>query len=551
MTPTAAHADLWLPFYPGTDMSLMNAMAQVLLQEGHLDASFVKAHTRFIEGGKAWGPEKELTLAQFRSFLADYTPEKVSALTGVRAEDIRRAARMFGESRTTMSLWTMGLNQRRWGTWANNLVYNLHLLTGKLCKPGSTALSMTGQPNACGGVRESGFLAHALPAHRLVAKPEHRAEMEAFWGLKPGSIAPKPGHHTVSMFEKINQGEIKFLWVICSNPAQTMPDLNKYLKGMEDVFLVSQDIFPPSQVQPPEAFANKTAELADVFLPSSFWIEKGGVFGNTERRSCYTEQAIPAPEGLKADWEIIVEVARRMGHGEHFNYQDTEQIWDEYRAVSRGTDMDLYGATYEQMLASGGKQWPCPEVGDVGSSRRYILGEDLHLQRLVGQGKVKAPDDGVYFYGFPDGKAKIFKRPHMPPAEMPDAEYPFFLTTGRVVQHWHSGTMTMRVPWLKKAVPNSFLEINPEDAEKLGIKENDEVLVETRRGELKLRARVPELNKLKTVALEGRISVPRPGVVFMPFFDANKLANLLTIDAVDDMSKQPEYKICACRIGKA
>ena len=547
MTPTAAHADLWLPFYPGTDIALMNAMGHVLMAEDYVDRSFVDAHVRIIEGGSVWGPEKEVDFQAFREFLNDYAPEKIAEQTGVRPEDIRRAAHMFGRARTTMSLWTMGLNQRLWGTWANNVVYNLHLLTGKICKPGSTALSMTGQPNACGGVREAGSLSHILPAHRAVKNAHHRAEMEALWGLERGSISPKPGFHTMSMFNEVQKGNIKFLWVACSNPAQTLPNLHKYLQGMADVFMVVQDIFPPTQTQP-DAFANRTAELADVFLPSAFWVEKGGVFGNTERRSSLSEKAVDPPKGLLADWEIFAEVGKRMGYAEHFQYTSSHQIWDEYRLATRGTDMDLYGVTYEKMLDRGGVQWPCPSVESQGSPRRYVLKEDLHLQRLVRDGKVRVGNDGVYFYGHPDGKAKIFLRPQRPPHEVPDAEFPLYLTTGRVIHHWHSGTMTMRVPWLEKAVPSAFVELNPTDAETRGITDGDMVVVVTRRGRLTLHARVPKLSHLEPAGLEGRISVPRPGVVFIPFFDPGKLVNFLTVDAVDRMSKEPEYKICACRV---
>ena len=547
LTPTAAHADLWLPCFPGSDLGLLNAIAHVLVEEGYVDREFVDNHTRFVEGGAAWGPEESLDFEGFRTFLADYAPEKVVAQTGVRAEDVREAALTFGRSKTAMSLWTMGLNQRRWGTWANNLVYNLHLLTGKICTPGSTALSMTGQPNACGGVREAGSLCHVLPAHRVIKNAKHRAEMERLWGVPPGSIAPKPGLHTMKLFEAAAKGDIKFLWIACSNPAQTLPDLDKYLKGMKDTFLVVQDVFPPTQTQP-EAFANRTAELADVFLPTAFWIEKGGVFGNTERRSSLTEKAVEPPNGLLADWEIFVEVARRMGLGDLFKYSSTRDIWDEYRTVTQGTDMDLYGATYENMLAKGGVQWPSISPDDAGSGSRYVLSEDLHLQRLVKEGKVKPPLDGIYFYGHPDGRAKIFKRPDRPPAEMPDVEFPLYLTTGRVVHHWHSGTMTMRAPWLKKAVPSAFVELDADDALRLNVADGDNVAVITRRGRLELKARVLKANEFKPVAVEGRISAPRPGVAFVPFFDADKLVNVLTIDAVDDMSKQPEYKICACRI---
>lgn len=551
LTPTTAHADLWLPFYPGMDMALLNSMTHVLIEEGHADERFIAEHVVFAEDGAVWGEEKRLSFNEYRRFLANYKPEKVAAEVGVPAADIYRAARMFGKSTESMSLWTMGLNQRRWGTWANNLIYNMHLVTGKICRRGSTALSMTGQPNACGGVRECGSLSHALPAHRHVANDQDRAFMESLWGVPPGSISPKPGMHTMEMFDKMRSGEIKFMWIICSNPAQSLPDLNKYAPGMRDAFMVVQDIFPPSQAQPKTAFPQKTAEFADVFLPSAFWVEKGGVFGNTERRSMFTAPMIKPPDGLLPDWRIMVEVARRAGYGEYFPYRSSREIWDEYREATKGTDMDLHGATYEVMQASGGVQWPSPEVGDGGSLRRYELETDLHLQRLARDEKVQVPDDGILFYGYPDGRARVFKRPQMPPAEVPDDEYPLYLTTGRVIQHWHTGTMTMRVPWLEKAVPEAFVEINQADAEALGIRDNQSVRVCTRRGELALRARIVKLNRLTKKGLEERISIPRPGVVFAPFFDARLLVNDLTVDAVDDMSKQPEYKICACRIEKA
>ena len=210
--------------------------------------------------------------------------------------------------------------------------------------------------------------------------------------------------------------------------------------------------------------------------------------------------------------------------------------------------MDLYGATYEVMLKENGVQWPSTAVGDGGSPRRYELGTDRHLQQLVREGHVQVPADGILFYGKPDGRARIFKRPQMPPAEVPDSEYPLYLTTGRVIQHWHTGTMTMRVPWLEKAVPQAFVEMNQTDAEALGLEDNQPVRLRTRRGELTLRARIVTLNRLTAKGLSERVSIPRPGVVFVPFFDARLLANELTIDAVDDMSKQPEYKICACRV---
>ncbi|MBI3991184.1 MAG: molybdopterin-dependent oxidoreductase, partial [Candidatus Omnitrophica bacterium] len=495
-----------------------------------------------------WGEERELSFEEFKGFLEDYKPQDVERVTGVGKEKIIMATRLFAESKATMSLWTMGLNQRKWGTWANNLMYNLHLLTGKICKPGSTALSMTGQPNACGGVREQGMLSHVLPGHRSVKNPGHRREMEEIWGVPSGSISEKPGLHTVKMFDELG-GKIKLIWIACSNPAQTLPDLNKYLPKFKKAFVIVQDIFPPTQVQKNE-FPNITAEYADIFLPSAFWIEKGGVFGNTERRSSLTEKMIDPPHGLKSDGDIFIEVARRMGYGKFFQYPDMESVWDEYIHSTRGTDLDLSGASYSYLRNNGSAQWPILSESEGGSERRYQYPEDKYLKSLFDSGKAQIDNDGVYFYGFKDGRAKIFKRPHNEPAEKPDEHYPFYLTTGRVVHHWHTGTMTMRVPWFKKMVKEAFVEVNIEDTKKINIRNGDKVRIISRRGEVILKAKTVDTKTNRIKGIEERLSIPRPGVVFVPFFDPLRLINLVCIDAVDDMSKEPEYKICAVRIEK-
>ena len=548
-TPTATHADIWLPFYPGTDLALLNSMAYVIVKEDLIDFDFINKHTKFVEGGGPWGEERKLSFDEFKAFLEGYKPQHVEKLTGVKKEKIIKAARTFATSKHSMTFWTMGFNQRKWGTWANNLAYNLHLLTGKICKPGSTALSMTGQPNACGGVREQGMLSHILPAHRSVKNAHHRKEMEHIWRIPEGSISGRPGLHTMSMFNELGDGKIKLIWIVCSNPAQTLPNLNKYLPKLKKAFVIVQDIFPPTQIQR-NKFANKTAELADVFLPAAFWIEKGGVFGNTERRSSLTEKMLEPPHNLKGDGEIFVEIAKRLGYGKHFQYPNMESVWDEYCQSTKGTDLDLSGASYSYLRKKGSAQWPILSEDEGGSKKRYEYPEDKYLKYLVDAKKIRVGDDGIYFYGFKDGRAKIFKRPHKDPAEKTDKKFPFYLTTGRVVHHWHTGTMTMRVPWLEKMVREAFVEINIEDGKKKGIRNNDKVRLISRRGEIILTAKVVDTKDASLRGIEERVSIPRPGVVFVPFFDAEKLINLLTVDAVDGMSKQPEYKICAVQIEK-
>jgi nitrate reductase NapA len=488
---------------------------------------------------------------------------------------------MFGKSKATMSLWTMGLNQRVWGTWINNLMYNLHLITGKICKPGNTALSMTGQPNACGGAREQGMLSHLLPAHRVIKKAHHREEMEKIWGVPKGSISPTPGMHTLKMFEEVGK-KIKLIWIACSNPYQTLPDLDAFIKNTKDAFIIVQDIFPPTSTQDEDKFPHVTAELADLFIPSAFWIEKGGVFGNTERRSGLTERMIKPPKGLLTDAEIFIEVAKRMGKGEYFKYKNHEDLWNEYILSSKGTDLDLSGANYDYLRKHESAQWPILNANEGGSKLRYQYPDDKYLKKMVEEGKIMLhsefikeeeekkkkiavgetikedktkkkviPADNIYFYGQAnEGRAKVFLRPQKDAAELPNKEYPLFLTTGRVVHHWHTGTMTMRVPWLEKMAKHAYIEINIVDAQKMGIRNEDLVKVTTKRGSLNLRAKVVEIKGNKMIGADEKISIPRPGVIFAPFFDARLLVNKLTINAYDAMSKEPEYKIAAAKIEK-
>jgi nitrate reductase NapA len=260
---------------------------------------------------------------------------------------------------------------------------------------------------------------------------------------------------------------------------------------------------------------------------------------------------VEPPHNLKGDGEIFIEVARRLGYAKFFQYPDMESVWSEYIKSTKGKDIDLSGATYSYLRKNGSAQWPILSETNGGSEKRYQYPQDKYLKHLVDTGKTQVGADGVYFYGFNDGRAKIFKRPHMDPAEKPDSVYPFYLTTGRVVHHWHSGTMTMRVPWLRKMVKESFVEINIEDARKQGIRNEDKVRIISRRGEIILEAKVVDTEDARLKGIEERVSIPRPGVVFVPFFDARKLINMVCIDAVDDMSKEPEYKICAVKIEKA
>jgi nitrate reductase NapA len=514
-TPTDRIADLHLQVIPGYDLALMHAIARILIEENFTDDKFIADTVKFSDG------KNEITYDDYKKFLEKYTPEYAAAQAGVDAKDIVRAARMFGEARTAMTMWTMGVNQRMRGVWLNNLMHNLHLLTGKLGTPGSDSFSLTGQPNACGGVREGGGLCHLLPGHRKVAVEAHRQQIAELWNVPAGNIAPKPGKHTMAMFQAITDGEIKALYVMCTNPAHSLPNLNKYLKGMDDTFMVVSEAFHPTE----------TSRIADVVLPASFWGEKEGVYGCTERRSQHMEKALEPSGESRWDGDILIDLAERLGHGKNFeHFTGPESVWNEYLKATAGKDMDLTGAPYSRLRKVRGLRWPVPTVDHPGTVHRFTENDPLFP-------KDKANGRRMYFYNRPDGKATIYARPDKGPEEPTDAEYPIALTTGRVLEHWHTNTMTGQVPELARAVTQAYVEIHPDDAKEMGIVDRSKVNIITRRGSLVLPTRI--------------VDRPRRGTIFVPWHWPEQLANLLTIDAVDPGSKEPEYKICAARIEKA
>ncbi|MBA2849017.1 molybdopterin-dependent oxidoreductase [Thermosulfuriphilus ammonigenes] len=541
ISPTSRIADIHLQFRPGTDLALLNAMAYVIIEEGLYDEDFIRQYATFRVGKK----KKEVDFDTYRRFLADYTPERASQICGgnITPDKIRQVARWFATSRGTMSLWTMGINQRIRGVWANNLIHNLHILTGQLCKPGADSFSLTGQPNACGGVREAGGLCHILPAHRPVVKDHLRHEVERLWGVPKGRIPKKPGYHTIAMFTALNEGKIKAIWINCTSPAQSLPNCDKYRKGLarEDVFIIVSDIFP-----------TKTTEFANLILPTAFHFEKTGVFGCTERRSQLTVKVLDPPGEAKPEvWiarEWALKLAQELGDpvikkcvepflGLDEGYDLPKAIWDEYtQKLTAGRDNDLRGATYEVLKKRpDGVQWPAPTEELAlrgGTYKKFVRGIDPLAEE-------HAKDNKPYqFYGpaHPDRKLWIWLRPYKGAAEEPDSEYPFFLSTGRVIDHWHTASMTGRIIELMRANPYAYVEINPKDAKRLGIRPGDMVLVESRRGH----------NILPAKIYEG----PMEGMVFVYWYDQHedRLINKVTKDAFDPGSKEPEFKICACRI---
>ena len=493
--------------------------------------------------------------------MKDYTLAKVSDLSGVERGFLQELAELYADpDRKVMSLWTMGFNQHVRGVWANQLVYNLHLLTGKISEPGNSPFSLTGQPSACGTAREVGTFAHRLPADMIVANPEHRKKAEEIWRIPSGIIPEKPGYHAVEQDRMLHDGKLNFYWIQVNNNLQAAPNSsNETYPGYRnpDNFIVVSDAYP-----------TVTAMAADCVLPAAMWVEKEGVYGNAERRTHAWRQLVNAPGEARSDlWQMmefskrfttdevwpaevldqnpnyrgksIYEIVFRNGTADKFpiseistDYENQESkffgfyvqkgLFEEYASFGRGHGHDL-GAydTYHQVR---GLRWP---VVDGKETRwRYREGYDP----FVKTGK------GVDFYGNPDGKARIIAVPYEPPAESPDREFDIWLVTGRVLEHWHSGSMTMRVPELYKAFPGALCFMHAEDARARGINQGAEVRIVSRRGEIRTR-----------VDTRGRNRPPR-GVIFVPWFDASELINKVTLDATDPISKQTDFKKCAVKV---
>jgi NADPH-dependent sulfite reductase flavoprotein alpha-component len=500
-TATADKADLFLQIKPGTDLALLNGLLHLLHANGHTDADFIAART---EGWET-----------MPGFLADYPPATVAEITGIPEDSIREAARLIGEAKEWMSCWTMGLNQSVHGTWNTTALVNLHLATGAICRPGSGPLSLTGQPNAMGG-REMGYMGPGLPGQRSVLLDADRAFAEELWELEPGALrADGVGKGTVEMFRKMADGDIKACWIICTNPVASVANRKTVIEGLEAAeFVVTQDVFAETE----------TNAYADVVLPGAMWTEAEGVLVNSERTLTLAQQAADPPGEATADWRIIAAVARAMGYEKGFAYDSAEEVFEEIkRAWNPATGWDLRGVSYERLRATP-VQWPTATAD----------GPDRNPVRYVGEdGSLRFPTAG--------GRAVFYGRPHVPAAEMPDDEYPYVLNTGRLQHQWHTLTKTAKVATLNKLNPGPFVEVHPRDAAELGLSEGDPVEIASRRGRAVLPAVVTD-----------RV---RPGCCFAPFhwndlFGEYLSVNAVTSDAVDPLSFQPEFKVCAVSLTK-
>ena len=559
-TRTTEHAQHYLEFKPQGDLAIANGVMRLLLERDTWDKDFVGKHCAFR--GETDPPTLQGQAIEFSAFkkgLEPFTPEYVQEVAGIDPKDLAMLADLFGDrTKKITSLWCMGMNQHTRGTAINNLVHALHLLSGHFGTPGNAPTSLTGQPSACGTAREVGTFAHGLPGGLRVDDPEGRKKAEKIWNLPEGRIHDKLGLHTVAMWEsfctpKADGGKLDTLWVQVTNPGQTMPNLNALFRkkeGQSEKFLIVSDVYPTA-----------TTALADLILPSAMWVEKNGMYGNSERRTQqWFRQVMPPGEARDDCWQTIA-VSRKLfelGHPgmkdkdgrwlfetkdkdgrevpiwqweRYYDVNVDERLFEEYRQFSKFKHKDL--APYQEYVKSRGLRWPVIQQADGSwKETRWRFAE--HGDVYVEKGK------GFDFYHSTskDGRAQIWSHPYTPPPEVPDAEYPFWLCTGRVVEHWHSGTMTMRIPPLRRAMPGAYVELNPADAKRLGIGQGERVLIESRRGKLVVNAWI-----------DGR-GVPPEGSVFVPFFDETKLINLVTLEAHDPFSKQPDYKKCAVRISR-
>ena len=499
-TDTAAAADLFLPILPGTDIALYNSMLHVMLWEGLCNIDYIRAHT---EGFDA-----------LKEALREYTPQTAAAICGVPEDDIVQAAKWFGGSRATLSMYCQGLNQSAHGTHNNAALINLHLATGHIGKPGAGPLSLTGQPNAMGG-REVGGMANLLSAHRDLANPAHRAEVARLWGVK--SVPAQPGTTAVEMFDAILKGRIKAVWIACTNPAQSMPNVNDVRAALESAeFVVVQEAYRDTDTVP----------YADLLLPAATWGEKEGTVTNSERRITRVRAAVAAPGEARADADIVVDFALRLGARlgnplapELFPYTKPEQVFNEHRESTRGRDLDITGMSYAMLETAGPQQWPLRHGWVSGRERLYA--------------------DGVFPTS--NGRARFVAVKHCAVAEKTDARYPLALNTGRLRDQWHGMSRTGKVARLFNHVEEPWLAMHARDMERRGLKAGDIACLKSRRGELMVR-----------VAVSDEV---RAAQVFMPMhwgsqFMSGGGVNALTVPACDPLSRQPELKHAAIEVEK-
>ena len=594
-------ADNGMIFTPQTDLAILNYICHHIIASGKVNQEFVKRNVNFKKsvtdigyglrpnhalekdaGNNGYpgadgkpkgdtGKSESITFEEFRKFVSEYTLEKTAKLSGVPQDKLKALAELYADPRVkVVSFWTMGFNQHTRGTWVNNMIYNVHLLTGKISEPGNGPFSLTGQPSACGTAREVGTFAHRLPADMVVTNPQHRAASEAIWQLPQGTLPDRIGLHAVAQSRALKDGKLKCYWTMTTNNMQAGPNIaGEIYPGWRnpETFIVVSDAYPTA-----------SAMSADLILPAAMWVEKEGAYGNAERRTQFWRQMVKAPGESRSDlWQLmefsrrfkveevwpadliakkpevkgktlfdvlfangavnkfpVADVARSNEHSVK-NYANDESsaygfyvqkgLFEEYAQFGRGHAHDL--APFDLYHRARGLRWPV--VDGKETLWRFREGFDPY---------VKA-GEGVKFYGHKDNRAVIFALPYQPAAEAPDKEYDLWLCTGRVLEHWHTGTMTRRVAELHRSVPEAVVFMHPDDAKVRGLQRGMMCKVQSRRGEMSARIETRGRNK------------PPVGLIFVPFFDESKLVNKLTLDATCPISKETDYKKCAVKVTRA
>ncbi len=582
-------ADNGMIFKPQTDTAILNYIAKYIVDKDAYNKEFVHKHVNFkktptdigyglrndhplqkkaknANKGKLSG----ISWDEYKKSLEPYTAEYVSELSGVSKDKLERLAKIYADpKKKVVSLWTMGVNQHTRGVWTNGLIYNIHLLTGKISEPGNGPFSLTGQPSACGTAREVGTFVHRLPADYVIMKKSHRQFAEKIWKLPAETIPGKKGYHAVAQSRALKDGKLNAYWVMCNNNMQAGPNVNdEMLPGWRnpDNFVVVSDPYP-----------TVSAQAADLILPTAMWAEKEGAYGNAERRTQFWRQQVNAPGEAKSDLWQLMEFSKRFttndawsdellaanpeykgkslydvlyangqvnkfgkqeitddrgnkyGNSEmdDFGFYAQKGLYEEYRRFSlEGPKKGHELANFDDYHKTRGLRWPV--INGKETLWRYREGYDPYVKK--GQ--------GVSFYGKKDGKANIITAPYEPPAEVPNKEFDLWMSTGRVLEHWHSGTMTRRVPELYRAVPDAVIYMHPDDAKARGLRRGKNAKISSSRGEM-----------IAMIETKGRNKPPK-GLVFVPFFDASRLVNKLILDATDPLSKETDYKKTPVKIVK-
>jgi assimilatory nitrate reductase catalytic subunit len=498
-TDTCELADLHLAIQPGTDVALFHGLLHLLISQGLTDSGFVAEHT---EG-----------YAEMQALVRDYPPERVATICGISVEQLLACAQWIGTTPSFLSLWCMGLNQSTAGSAKNSALINLHLATGQIGRVGAGPFSLTGQPNAMGG-RETGSLSNLLPGHREVANPEHRAEVAEYWGVD--SLPASPGLSAIELFDQMRAGKIKALWIACTNPAQSLPDQQNVREALQACpFVVLQEAFKTTE----------TAAFADLLLPAASWGEKRGTVTNSERRLSNVRPAVPAPGEARPDWAITVDFARRLQRRlkpqapDLFGFRDTEALFDEFKQLTAGRDLDMTGIDRALIDARGPQQWPFPAGASHGSTRLY------------GDGRFPTPS----------GRARFVGDPYVAIHEPRDADYPLTLNTGRLRDQWHGMSRTGTAARLFGHVSEALLGLHPDELRRYQFQSGDLVRVTSRRGQL-----------VVPVTADDSLLA---GQAFLPMHWGDRFlkggVNSLTLPAFDPLSRQPELKQAAIRLEPA